>query len=203
MHIKKLVKRFKSIKKQYLAVPLLFFIILTMTIVCASFNQTMIITGDAYVRVSADIRVTGVEIKENSIQNEASQYAQSEYSKNTSTFYTTLPNINSKITYNVTIENKSNERYTINNVTSNISNNSMKTNAEDYINQIIEPNSTITLEITVEYNTETLPENKQTTATITYSFSKPTAEMIEYSSSYTDCSNVQCALDELYGLLNE
>lgn len=200
MHIKNIIKQLKDNKK-YVVAPLLFFVILSMTIVCASFSQTMIIRGDAYVRVNADIRVTGVSIK--TVENLAAQYADSQYSKNTSTMFVALPALNSKITYNVTVENKSNERYTIDSVSSNISNNTMKTNAEDYVNTIIEPNSTQTLEITYEYNTETLPENNKTTGTITFSFSKPTASMIQYSSQYTNCNNVQCALDELYELLDE
>lgn len=93
-----------SIGKKYLWV-MVFVLICSISIVCASYNQTMMINGDAMLRVDADIRITNIELY--SSTNEAYETYKSGYSKNSVNMYVSLPNIDSTITYEVTVTNKS------------------------------------------------------------------------------------------------
>ena len=51
-----------KIPSKFYVLPLLLIAICTITMVCASFSEEMMITGDAYVRVDKDIRITDIKM---------------------------------------------------------------------------------------------------------------------------------------------
>ena len=94
----------------------IFYIILLIGIVFtsvgyAAMNTSMQVSGEAIVRVNSNIRVTGLEFV-GSESGGTEQY-NSKYSKDTTTFGIKLPNVGSKIKYNVTITNKGNIDQTV------------------------------------------------------------------------------------------
>lgn len=75
----------------------------------AALNTDLSISGEAYVRVDRDIRITN--IKQVTSENQGYETYNSKYSKDTTSIFSTLPNTNSTITYEVTVKNKSSDRY--------------------------------------------------------------------------------------------
>ena len=173
--------------------------IVTMTVVCASFSQNMFINGNAYVRSSNAVRITNVAVK--SATNGA-QNTFIKYSSKKMIFDASLPNIDSEIVYTVSIKNNSNsDVYLIKNVTESLSNVNITSDSSEYINQIIGKGQTIDVDITFKYGVETLPEAKNQSGTLIFTFEQPSAALITYSSEYTDATNLQDAIDELYNLV--
>ena len=90
--------------------------IIGLSIGYSAFNQELMISGDAYVRVAADIRVTNISLVE--ISN-ASETYNPKYSKNTTSMFVNLTNKSSYVIYEITITNNSNIRYQLTDITSN------------------------------------------------------------------------------------
>lgn len=82
-----------------------------MSIGYAAFNTELSISGDAYVRVDEDIRITDLKMIE--AANGAYEIYNSKYSKDTTSMFVALPNSNSTITYEATIINKSINDYSL------------------------------------------------------------------------------------------
>lgn len=197
------MKLIRIIKKRALLFSSIgmFLVILCISICYASLNTEMMINGEAYVRVEEDIRVIGIKML--SVENEAYETYNSKYTKNSTNMYATLPNKDSTITYQVTIKNKSSDVYIISEITDELTNSDITYTVDDYkIGQAIPKESTITINITFKYSSSTLQPNiTAQIATINYKFEKPYAMQLEFDNSNVDttCTDVQCALDELYG----
>ena len=134
--------------------------------------------------------------------NDAIENSKAKYSSKSVMIDNTLPNLNSEITYTVTIENKTNDVYWIKNVTTTLSNADIVDDASDYQYQIIGGNQQVDIDITFNYGVETLPNVKTQSGLIAFVFEQPSAALIQYSSEYTNVTNVQDAIDELYELLD-
>ena len=75
----------------------------------AALNTDLSISGETYVRVDKDIRITNINVV--SSENQGYETYNSKYSKDTTSMFTTLPNNNSSVTYEITVKNKSSDRY--------------------------------------------------------------------------------------------
>ena len=191
-----------KIPSKFYVLPLLLIAICTITMVCASFSEEMMITGDAYVRVDKDIRIT--DIKMVNPTHGAFEPYNAEFSTDLTAIYATLPSIESTITYEVTVENKTDDIYIVSSVTNDFNNENIVYDEDAIVGQVIPAKSSAVLTVTLKYNTDTLPENTTQSGTINYKFEIPSATAIQYSNSnYTSCTNVQCAIDELYDLYNK
>ncbi len=89
----------------------IFFIIIFNSIIYSAINSSMFINGEAHIRVEKDIRITNVKVLEQ--ENGAYETYNNDYSHDSTSINATLPNINSTITYEVTITNKSDIDYEI------------------------------------------------------------------------------------------
>ena len=191
----------KKINKKALVVPFIFMIILSMTIVCASLSSTMLLNGEANLRVDADIRIIGISMIDP--VNGAYEEANIKFGKDSADLFPTLPNIDSEITFKVTIKNNSSDIYVISAIDESLTNEYIISNKDDYVGTIINPNSQVELDITYSYDAEALPQVTTQTAKLNFKFEKPKADMIEYASEYTSETNVQDALDELFEIFDE
>lgn len=180
---------------------IVFFLVCSISIVCASYSQGMIINGDAILRVDDDIRVT--DLKMINASNEAYETYNSKYSKNSTSMYISLPRLDSTITYEVTVTNKSNYLYIISEITDSLINENITYEVSEYkIGEGIGNNSEIKFNITFKYKdgVKTLPNDFSQITSILFRFERPYAVLLSYdnSKSKTKCIDVQCALDELY-----
>lgn len=96
------------------------------TIICISigysaFNADLSISGDAYVRVDKDIRVTNLRMIE--ATNGAYEIYTNKYTKDTISNFIFLPNLNSTITYEVTVTNKTANEYLLTDILEKINSN--------------------------------------------------------------------------------
>ena len=91
----------------FILIPFLF-----IATIYASFSSDLLITGTAMLRISSDIRITNLKVIEQT--NGAYETYSSEYNKDSTSIYATLPNQNSTITYEVTIKNSSSIDYDLN-----------------------------------------------------------------------------------------
>ncbi len=169
------------------------------SIVSASFSQSMIINGEGYIRVDAEIRI--IDLKMLSVSNHGFETYNSRFSKDITSMYVTLPEIGSTVTYQVTIQNKSSYVYIISGIRSELNNADITYSIDDYkIGQGLEPKATTTINITFKYNSKTLPTDHEQEANLYFTFSRPYANQVSYDNktSQANCSDVQCALDDLY-----
>ncbi len=193
----------RILKKIYIY-PILVLAVCSITIVCASFSENMTIMGEAYLRVDEEIRIT--DLKMLSTNDSSFEKYNSKYSKNSTSMFVTLPQTTSTITYQVTIENKSNYVYVISDITDELINSEIIYTVDDYkIGQGLDRKSITTINITFKYKngTSVLPSNIDQIANIYFKFERPQAIQLSYNNSIskTHCTDVQCALDELYELL--
>ncbi len=173
------------------------------TIIYASFNTRLQITGEAYLRAKKDIRITGIELVGSS--NSAYETYTSRYTTDTTTIYATLP-AKSYIEYAITITNKSDVDYVVSKI-QEISHNSsvtytnnLKVN-EDVIDAMSSSSGTDKVfNIKITNNTTSLQKE---TLFLQYTFEEATytASQLSYSNNATSCKTVQCALDELAGMV--
>lgn len=80
----------------------------------SSLNTELSISGEAYVRAEENCRITNIVIS--SVSNEGYETYNPIYSKNSISSFVTLPNINSSLTYTVTVANKSNKKYIVDSI---------------------------------------------------------------------------------------
>ena len=195
--MRRLIKR---IPKSFYAVSIVLIVVMSMTVVCASLSTQMLLNGDATVRVAADIRITNVEML-NPVSG-AYETVNLHYSKDTADLYSTLPALNSTISFKITVENTSNDVYVISAIGNTLSNNQITSNVTDFEGTIIDANDSEELTVTYQYDSEVsaLPADTTQTANLSFTFERPNASMIEYSSNYTSQTNVQDALDELFSV---
>ena len=195
----------KFIKRRYKFI-LVVVVLISTSIVSAAYSQTLTITGDGHIRVDADVRITGLKATS---QNGGIETYNGKYGKESVYLYTTLSNdANSKVTYTVTIHNKTEHMYIIyemDTIYSN-SNDGIECSVDNELKAIgkgIPKNTDTTIDITCKYKNGIVSENKTQITTINFTFKRPTADMVSYnnSTSKSQCNDVQCALDDLYSKL--
>ncbi len=177
----------------------------SLAIVCASYDETMYITGEGHIRVDAVVRVDDIQVHER--QNEAVDTYNPKYNKDSVSVFNTLPQANSSITYYVTVTNKSGHVYTISDMSQTIDNGNTMCNvtSDSTLGDIvILRNGKTTLNVTCSYKNQQLPAVHTQIATITFKFELPAASMVKYDNtkSKTQCTDAQCAIDELSKLLS-
>ena len=179
------------------------------SIIYASYSTNLQISGDAYLRASGDIRITGIEMTGRS--GEAFEFANYKFSKNTTNLFVNLP-AGTYIDYAVTITNKKSKDQIVSKI-DEIAHTSSATYTHDdlVVNETImdaplgsatEANKVFTIRI----NNST-SDTIQETLVLQYTFEdlKYTAsDLTYYNELSTKCSSnraSQCALDELAGLI--
>ncbi|MCI8394069.1 MAG: hypothetical protein HFH86_01130 [Bacilli bacterium] len=140
--------------------------IIGMSIGFSALNTELSISGDAYVRVDEEIRITDLKMLE--AINGAYETYNSKYSKDTNSMFVTLPNNNSTMTYQVTIVNKSSLNYKLKDILeeSNTNSNISYEIIHISMNDRIESNSTITFQIKVTSRLD----NQKTAIVLKYLF---------------------------------
>ena len=135
--------------KKHLSMLLIFITILGLSIGYSALNTDLSISGEAVIRVDDDIRIIDVKLVDQI--NGAYEIYNSNYSKYTSTMSVDLPNINSSITYEVTIMNDSPYKYELVNVDRESSTNSniVYTVTNLIGNEVIEEKETTTFVIQI------------------------------------------------------
>ena len=154
-----------------LVVIFLFFISVGYSALATSF----LVSGDAHLRVKADIRITGIKMIGSS--NSGYETYNSEYYKNGTKIFTTLPNINSTVTYQVEVTNTSDDVYILKEINELLYSNE---NIEYVIENIkekdeIAANSKITFNIIVKYKegVTKVPSNNLSVVELNYVFEIP------------------------------
>lgn len=183
---------------------LLLLVICSITVVCSSFDAEMLITGDGTIRVDEDVRIIDLEM--NSVLNSAFETYNYSYSKNTTAMYITLPQLNSTITYKVTIQNKTDYVYVVSNLKADISNTNITYTIDDYkVGEGMSSKDDVEFYITFKYkdSVKALPDEKSAIVYMYYTFERPYAAILSYDNkeSGSKCTDVQCALNDLYSIL--
>ena len=96
----------KKIKIQYIIAPIFLFVSISLSMICASFNQEMLIDGEAYIRINKDVRI--MEIVRYETTNGGFSTYNPKYSEISAITYDTLPNLNSTVKYRIKIRNNTN-----------------------------------------------------------------------------------------------
>ena len=191
-------------KNKYLLKVILVLSIVFSSIIYASYNTNIQMTGDAYLRSPGDIRITGIELVGKS--GDAYEEFVPKYTKNTTSLFSVLPS-GTYIQYAITITNKSEEDYVISQI-EEISHNENLTYEYDIelendlikgMTESVETTKIVTIKISNDSTTE-----QHETLVLEYIFEEPkySASELTYSNSATSCKTAQCALDELATLLS-
>ena len=175
------------------------------SIIYASYNTTLQIEGDAYLRAQEGLRIVSVvELPDKRIGDAGEKYSP-KYTKFTTSMFVELPPTSS-ITYQVTIENTSKKNYIVSNITT-LSNskeaneNLQITNTLQVGKALVSSNQTTTFEITFQNLSET-ESIEEEILVLEYDFLQITqATQLTLDIPYTSCETVQCALDELDKIL--
>ena len=197
-----------KLKINYFIAPIMFISVCSISLVCASFNQNMTIDGEAYVRIEKDVRI--MRIEKVSSTNGGTLNANPKYSESATITYDELPNLDSSVTYRITIQNNTNYFQNV-----SLNRDAVKDNFAYEINygtlnstygsELINPNTTAYIEITIKYDSSltTLPDDKIAITTLVFDFGPIYARQLIYSNpTYTECETVQCALDEIAGMIS-
>lgn len=202
----------KKFKFQYIIAPIFLLIVCTLTVVCAAYNQEMLIDGEAHVRIHKDVRIMSIE-RYNATNGGYSTY-NPKYSEVSTIMYDTLPNLNSTVTYKVKIRNNTNFYINVYDITSEVTNSITNSNVtyefdktslnSTYGSDLINPSSESFIYITIKYKDGiSLPENKANIATLKFKFSPIYASELSYENdTYTQCLDVQCAIDDIKNIIN-
>lgn len=191
-----------NINKYLLSITFIF--IVSLSIAYSSFNEELIVNGEAYVRVPEDIRITKIQML--NATNQGYETYKSNFSKNSISCYVTLPNLNSTVTYRFYINNNSNKLYVIEELADSLSNQNITYTIDDFsLGHVITAKTEEYIDITFSYKSgvTSIPTERKQIASIAFTFTVPYASIIKYdnSKSGTTCVDVQCTLDELYSKL--
>lgn len=134
-------------------------------------NASISVSGDLVYRVPADIRITGVKIS--SVTNGGVEQYSPKYTKDTISLGLKLPNLNSTVTYEVTIKNSSSKKKTISQIMNKVTGTENITYMHDYESDtVIEANSTMKILFTYKYDSgvTSIPAYtiKETTISLTF-----------------------------------
>lgn len=184
--IKNLLKYLNKVISKATMLPLfgILFVICFVSIVYSSLNNEMQITGEAYVRVDEDIRITSLEMIE--ATNGAYEMYNSTFSKNTTSMHVALPNTSSTITYQITIRNDTDDYYEVSKVIQSYTNSTIKYSISLGDDALISKNSSKTFTIKFYYSSgTTVTSNISTTLLLQYDFN-----VKYYSIEYKDISDI-------------
>ena len=145
----------------------------------AALNTELSISGEAYVKVETDIRVTNIKVL--SSENKGYETYNNKYTKDTTSTFVTLPDSNSKLTYEIEITNDSNSRYYLSDILEDsYSNKNVKYEIQDIsVGDIIPSNTVKKLKIVFTTNTP----NQNTAVVLQYVFKK--VKQTEWLYDYT------------------
>ena len=166
----------------------------------SALNKNLNISGELTYRPDEQIRVTSF-VPKDSASNMTIQYY--EFSKKEVRLGCTPSSTTASASYDVTIQNKSSYTYVISEITKTGDNNLTYELSNYKVGQGIGKNSSITFTITFKYSVTSLPQNRAQAISLNFTFVRPYAEIVKYSNtqSQSKCTNVQCALDDLYDKL--
>lgn len=183
-------------------------LIVTMAIGYASLNTNMQLAGTALLRANTDLMITSVGV--NNIVGNAEEIESSDYGTERIMLYNKLPDLTSQITYKLTIKNKTNKPYIISSTQDLFASNNTNiiyelSNIET--DKVINENSEKDVYVTIKYKDglTSLPENTSKRTTIQFVLKTAQALMASYDNSKTslNCSDVQCALDEISKMVGD
>ena len=183
-------------------------LIVTMAIGYASLNTNMQLAGTALLRANTDLMVTGVEVS--NVVGNAEEIEKADYGTERIMLYNKLPDLTSQITYKLTIKNKTNKPYMISSTQDLFASNNTNiiyelSNIET--DKVINENSEKDVYVTIKYKDglTSLPENTSKKTTIQFVLKTAQALMASYDNSKTslNCSDVQCALDEISKMVGD
>ena len=207
----------KKIKIQYIIAPIFLFVSISLSMICASFNQEMLIDGEAYIRINKDVRI--MEIVRYETTNGGFSTYNPKYSEISAITYDTLPNLNSTVKYRIKIRNNTNYYINVYDVTSDVANSFTNNNVtyefdktslnSSYGSDLLDPSSEAFVYVTVKYvDGIELPEDTTNIATFKFKFSPIYASELSYSSinshlsdRFPGCEDVQCALDNIHSMI--
>ncbi len=191
-------------KRSYIFIVL----IVTMAIGYASLNTNMQLAGTALLRANIDLMVTGVEVS--NVVGNAEEIEKADYGTERIILYNKLPTLSSKITYKLTIRNRTNKPYIISSTQDLYASNNTNIVYEISNNEtdkVISANSVKTIYVTIKYKSglTTLPANTSKRTTVQLVLKNAQALMVSYDNSKTNlnCSDVQCALDEISKMVGD
>ena len=175
-------------------------VIIFMSIGYSALNKNLNISGELTYRPDEQIRVTSF-VPKGSASNMTIQYY--EFSKKEVRLGCTPSATTATASYDVTVQNKSSYTYVISEITKTGDNNLTYELSNYKVGQGIGKNSSITFTITFKYNVNSLPQNRAQAVSLNFTFVRPYAEIVKYNNtqSQSKCTNVQCALDDLYDKL--
>lgn len=111
----------KKNKYELLIILCVFVLCVVTSIGYSSFGTTLSISGDAFVRVDSDIRITNLELV--SLNGGAVEKYDSEFSKDLTSVFVRLPNTNSSAVYRVTVANTTGSYYSPNEISAIVNSN--------------------------------------------------------------------------------
>lgn len=191
-------------KRSYIFIVL----IITMAIGYASLNTNMQLAGTALLRTNIDLMVTGVEVS--NVVGNPEEIEKADYGTERIMLYNKLPDLTSQITYKLTIRNRTNKPYIISSTQDLYSSNNTNIVYEISNNEsdkVINANSEKDVYVTIKYKDEltSLPANTSKRTTVQLVLKTAQALMVSYDNSKTglNCSDVQCALDEISKMVGD
>jgi len=145
-------------KRKIVISVLIFLIVIFTSYGYAALNTSLSISGEAYVRVEENIRVTGIKV----ISSENGGYAtyNPKYSKDTTTMFVTLPNIDSSVTYEIEVTNNTGKKIQVIDIIKELSNNENVTYTINNLDKYqVYDDTVIHFNVTLN-NTSSLEQNK-------------------------------------------
>ena len=183
-------------------------LIITMAIGYASLNTNMQLAGTALLRTNIDLMVTGVEVS--NVVGNAEEIEKADYGTEKIMLYNKLPDLTSQITYKLTIRNRTNMPYIISSTQDLYASNNTNIVYEISNNEsdkVINENSEKDVYVTIKYKDAltSLPANTSKRTTVQLVLKTAQALMVSYDNSKTglNCSDVQCALDEISKMVGD
>ena len=147
-------------------------LVLIATVGYSALSNNLMISGEANIRVPADIRINNIRQIEAS--NQGYETYNSEYYKDGIKMFTTLPNIDSSVTYEVEVKSTSDLTYVLSEINELINTNENMTYIIEDISKYdeITSNETKTFRITVKYKEDLIevPENNLSVFEIEFKF---------------------------------
>ncbi len=183
-------------------------LIVTMAIGYASLNTNMQLAGTALLRANIDLMVTGVEVS--NVVGNAEEIEKADYGTEKIMLYNKLPDLTSQITYKLTIRNRTNMPYIISSTQDLYASNNTNIVYEISNNEsdkVINENSEKDVYVTIKYKDglTSLPANTSKRTTVQLVLKTAQTLMVSYDNSKTglNCSDVQCALDEISKMVGD
>ncbi len=124
-------------------IPIFIFVMvlaIMLSIGYSALNQNLSISGEAFLRVKEDVRITG--IASSGSESEGYETYTPEYYKKSLKLYNTLPNAASKITYAGEISNTTSIKYKVSSVTVTSTNTNVECTSDLVENAVISPGKT-------------------------------------------------------------